>query len=70
MKLEQERGSYNYNTEYLQEPMVIGHHYLNMEDLVFTKICLQDLIISYKIGIRQLRFLKIPIIASALYGEF
>ncbi len=35
MKLEQEIGSYNYNAQYLQEPIAIGSSLLNIEDISF-----------------------------------
>jgi len=35
MKLEQEIGSYNYNAQYLQEPIAQGSSLLNMEDISF-----------------------------------
>ncbi|WCR57062.1 hypothetical protein [Rickettsia asembonensis] len=34
-KLEQEIGSYNYNAQYLQEPIARGSSLLNMEDISF-----------------------------------
>ncbi len=34
-KLEQEIGSYNYNAQYLQEPIAMGSSVLNMEDISF-----------------------------------
>ncbi|WP_341786832.1 hypothetical protein [Rickettsia endosymbiont of Cantharis rufa] len=34
-KLEQEIGSYNYNAQYLQEPIARGVSLLNMEDIIF-----------------------------------
>ena len=35
MKLEQEIGNYNYNAQYLQEPIATGSSLLNMEDISF-----------------------------------